>query len=129
MLSKILLSNEQIIGMVFSSPELIDRLCRPSPSVRQQLSALKPRPIVTKFHIEPQRLMETKYYSNSLGDMTDMAITPIYMYSQKIKSDSQVRITVKILKIETPEIITIIVPQLEQMNFTVQYCVQKMQTE
>ena len=37
--------------------------------------------------------------------------------------------TVKILKIGTPEIITIIVPQLEQMNFTVQYCVQKMQTE
>ena len=37
--------------------------------------------------------------------------------------------TVKILKIGTPEIITIIVPQLEQMDFTVQYCVQKMQTE
>ena len=37
--------------------------------------------------------------------------------------------TVKILKIGTPEIITINVPQLEQMNFTVQYCVQKMQTE
>ena len=38
-------------------------------------------------------------------------------------------LTVKILKIGTPEIITIIVPQLEQQNFTVQYCVQKMQTE
>ena len=38
-------------------------------------------------------------------------------------------ITVKILKIGTPEIITIIVPQLEQLDFTVQYCVQKMQTE
>ena len=38
-------------------------------------------------------------------------------------------LTVKILKIGTPEIITIIVPQLEQMDFTVQYCVQKMQTE
>ena len=37
--------------------------------------------------------------------------------------------TVKILKIGTPEIITIIVLQLEQMDFTVQYCVQKMQTE
>ena len=37
--------------------------------------------------------------------------------------------TVKILKIGTPEIITIIVLQLEQLGFTVQYCVQKMQTE
>ena len=36
--------------------------------------------------------------------------------------------TVKILKIGTPEIITIIVLQLEQLDFTVQYCVQKMQT-
>ena len=38
-------------------------------------------------------------------------------------------ITVKILKIGTPEIITINVLQLEQLDFTVQYCVQKMQTE
>ena len=38
-------------------------------------------------------------------------------------------ITVKILKIGTPEIITIIVLQLEQLDFTLQYCVQKMQTE
>ena len=38
-------------------------------------------------------------------------------------------ITIKILKIGTPEIITIIVLQLEQLDFTVQYCVQKMQTE
>ena len=37
--------------------------------------------------------------------------------------------TVKILKIGTPEIITLIVLQLEQLDFTVQYCVQKMQTE
>ena len=37
--------------------------------------------------------------------------------------------TVKILKIGTPEIITIIVLHLEQLEFTVQYCVQKMQTE
>ena len=34
--------------------------------------------------------------------------------------------TVKILKIGTPEIITVIVLQLEQLDFTVQYCVQKM---
>ena len=33
--------------------------------------------------------------------------------------------TVKILKIGTPEIITIIVLQLEQLDFTVQYCVQE----
>ena len=32
-------------------------------------------------------------------------------------------------KIGTPEIITIIVLQLEQLDFTVQYCVQKMQKE
>ena len=38
-------------------------------------------------------------------------------------------ITVKILKIGTPEIITIIVLQLVQLDFTVQHCVQKMQTE
>ena len=38
-------------------------------------------------------------------------------------------VTVKILKIGTPEIITIIVLLLEQLDFTVQYCVQKMQTE
>ena len=38
-------------------------------------------------------------------------------------------LTVKILKIGTPELISIIVLQLEQLDFTVQYCVQKMQTE
>ena len=38
-------------------------------------------------------------------------------------------VTVKILKIGTPEIITIIVLQLEQLDFTVQYCVKKIQTE
>ena len=37
--------------------------------------------------------------------------------------------TVKILKIGTPEIITIIVLQFEQLDSTVQYCVQKMPTE
>ena len=40
-----------------------------------------------------------------------------------------IRYTVKILKIGTPEIITITVLELEQLDFTVQYCVQKMQTE
>ena len=42
---------------------------------------------------------------------------------------SDIIITVKILKIGTPEIITIIVLQLEQLDFTVQHGVQKMQTE
>ena len=37
--------------------------------------------------------------------------------------------TVKILKIETPKIITVIVLQMELLGFTLQYCVQKMQTE
>ena len=32
-------------------------------------------------------------------------------------------LTIKILKIGTPEIITIIVVQLEQLDFTLQYCV------
>ena len=45
------------------------------------------------------------------------------------KRSPQLASTVKILKIGTPEIITIIVLQLEQLDFTVQYCVQKMQTE
>ena len=44
-------------------------------------------------------------------------------------NDSMLRYTVKILKIGTPEIITIIVLQLERLDFTVQYCVQKVQTE
>ena len=39
------------------------------------------------------------------------------------------RYTVNILKIGTPEIITVIVLQLERLDFTVQYCVQNMQTE
>ena len=45
------------------------------------------------------------------------------------KSKKIINCTVKILNIGTPEIITIIVLQLEQLDFTVQYCVQKMQTD
>ena len=48
---------------------------------------------------------------------------------KKCIHSSYQRLPVKILKIGTPEIITIIVLQLEQLDFTVQYCVQKMQTE
>ena len=47
----------------------------------------------------------------------------------KFRSRCYTGVTVKILKIGTPEIITITVLQLEQLDFTVQYCVQKMQTE
>ena len=46
-----------------------------------------------------------------------------------VSVDTLTKTTVKILKIGTLEIITIIVLQLEQLDFTVQYCVQKMQTE
>ena len=49
--------------------------------------------------------------------------------SFNIKLANILKDTVTILKIGTPEIITIIVLQLEQLDFTVQYCVQKMQTE
>ena len=49
--------------------------------------------------------------------------------SDKVYQHQPSRSTVKILKIGTPEIITVIVLQLEKLDFTVQYCVQKMQTE
>ena len=42
---------------------------------------------------------------------------------------SGLKVTVKILKIGTPKTITVIVIQMEQLDFTVQYCIQKMQTE
>ena len=68
--------------------------------------------------------------SKQRGDVSDMLIC----FNQRIwpclKSlTGQNSNTVKILKIGTPEIIAIIVLQLEQLDFTVQYCVQKMQTE
>ena len=55
---------------------------------------------------------------------TLMNIKQFTLLELKIRGD-----TIKILKIGTPEIITIIVLQLEQLDFKVQYCVQKMQTE
>ena len=54
------------------------------------------------------------------------AIIISYMFNETKRAGP---CTVKILKIGTPEIITIIVLHLEQLYFTVQYCVQKMQTE
>ena len=62
----------------------------------------------------------------SVGDFDDADC-----WSQEDDEIMQVIIicTIKILKIGTPEIITIIVLQLEQLDFTVQYCDQKKQTE
>ena len=69
---------------------------------------------------------------------TNYFIPPSEVFTSPIMKDFVVKIvinlarvvfTVKILKIGTPEIITIIVLQMEQLDFTVQYCVQKMQTE
>ena len=59
--------------------------------------------------------------------MTQKELRPLIGYLEKIILKTVN--TVKILKIGTPEIINIIVLQLEQLHFTVQYCVQKMQTE
>ena len=59
-------------------------------------------------------------------------VSPCYLRSKcdkKCLMAELIQCTVKILKIGTPEIITKIVLQLEQLDFTVQYCVQKMQTE
>ena len=58
-------------------------------------------------------------------------LSPCYhaMHNTKNLHFLVIQTTVKILKIGTPEIITIIVLRLEQLDFTVQYCVQKMQTE
>ena len=53
----------------------------------------------------------------------------IYKKCDRCFTSHLLKTTVKILKIGTPEIITIIVLQLEQLDFTVQYCVQKMPTE
>ena len=60
-----------------------------------------------------------------------MQISTLQHLKNKIRAklSTETVTTVKILKIGTPEIITIIVLQLEQLDFTVQYCVQKMQTE
>ena len=50
-------------------------------------------------------------------------------YMHSLRCIDQLNTTVKILKIGTPKIITIIVLQVEQLDFTVQYCIQKMQTD
>ena len=46
-----------------------------------------------------------------------------------VTKSSESQITVKILKIGIPKIITVIVLQMEQLNFKVQNCFQKMQAE
>ena len=60
---------------------------------------------------------------------TPPPVIPLLATASKRDLNCFVLVTVKILKIGTPEIITITVLQLEQLDFTVQYCVQKMQTE
>ena len=71
--------------------------------------------------------------SIAISGIRQDAISVLFIISSKIEGFilklSRQQYTVKILKIGTPEIITIIVLQLEQLDFTVQYCVQKMQTE
>ena len=63
-------------------------------------------------------------------DKTEVGMSVINILAGLLFNSSLIfQCTVKILKIGTPEIITIIVLQLEQLDFTVQYCVQKMQTE
>ena len=65
-------------------------------------------------------------------DIILISETMYHLYSHSctfLKLYWLIQSTVKILKIGTSEIITIIVLQLEQLDFTVQYCVQKMQTE
>ena len=58
---------------------------------------------------------------------TLIAEKPVALIS--LKALTKLLTTVKILKTGTPEIIIITVLQMEQLDFTVQYCVQKMQTE
>ena len=69
----------------------------------------------SKHHNNMRRsgLCNVKYYFNNSnsGVSPEKANKTISVY------------TVKILKIGTPVIITIIVLQLEQLDFTVQYCV------
>ena len=67
-----------------------------------------------KFHL---RILNNLHLSSKKDCLLSESGTEFYL-----------KCTVKILKIGTPEIITIIVLQLEQLDFTVQYCVQKMPT-
>ena len=70
---------------------------------------------------------------NNVVSLFVAVLNPIALRKAKIAYNFDLsecnRVTIKILKIGTPKIITVIVLQLEQLDFTVQYCVQKMQTE
>ena len=72
-------------------------------------------------------LLLYKGKANSGGNRSSfVTATKTVMASCKKKNDQSCMrgcLTVKILKIGTPEIITIIVLQLEQLDFTLQYCV------
>ena len=43
------------------------------------ISSKATEPVVMEFHIEPPEVEETKIYSKSLGHMTNIATTPIYI--------------------------------------------------
>ena len=57
--------------------------------------------------------------------LTDTVMKVVHEQTDSVKK----MFTVNILKIGTPKINAIIVLQMEQLDFTVQFCVQKMQTE
>ena len=61
---------------------------------------------------------------------SDFPFKPFFLESPiSLAIEFTVKFTVKSKKIGTPEIITIIVLQMKQLDLTVQYCVQKMQIE
>ena len=73
-------------------------------------------------HVMRKVLISINEHSHQSLQLCSLTRPPSSVFSETI-------LTVKTLKIGTPEIITIFVLQLEQLDFTVQYRVQKMQTE
>ena len=100
------------INMVFYTPE------------RHKLPSLCVKCMHHKFSA-----LGTIIYLPSLKLMSILKGIPHQAKKGKKSATESIWYTVKILKIGTPEIITIIVLQLEQLDFTLQYCVQNMQTE
>ena len=88
--------------------------------------------ILKRLFVQFSVLFETFCFSKSIIHncivQRTLVITTLFV-TKDFADILNLKITVKILKIGTPEIITIIVLHLEQLDFTVQYCVQKMQTE
>ena len=83
--------------------------------------------IIFKLSISHLLIWNSEYSSTIILTYIFCCIDSVHLV-QNQHSNTNVY-TIKILKIGTPEIITVIVLQLEQLDFTVQYCVQKMQTE